>query len=564
MSVQTVARLRTIRVNPTRWLRMHARWLATCSALIGASFSCGGCNALVDTSTAQCNTHADCTKKGDGFAETFCSTEKICRPLSLPCATSRDCSQRFTAPGYCRPDGVCTPVLTDECREVVPEGALSREHVTLVGFMGPVRDRFASNGVPLRQGAELALEEIETLAKGIPGLDTGPQRHLAMLVCHDTPEGLDTLGRPMNVARHLVDTVGVPAIIGPSKNPADAIDVITDVTTPAGVLTLSPSASHPALPDREAAGLFWRTVPSDTAYVPISQQLFLHITAALRADRVIAPEAFPTVVHVARSDSYGALLSQLVLPALDIGTPPGWSYDAVSETAWDAKADAILQARPHVIFAFSTAEFATELLPRIERRLSGAQPRPHYLLFDGARVAPLLTAVNHSPELAKRILIAAPGAGTSAQFDAFRTRFIATFAEEPGSLAEFAYDAVYLLAYAVARTRTLQPTGFELRTAMENMSCADRTKVRADPQQFSAGARAAAQGGCVDFEGASGAVDFSAKREAAADYGLWCAGRRRFRLLEISPAQGIYFSSPGALLHGWPDDAIVPFCPVAE
>jgi branched-chain amino acid transport system substrate-binding protein len=359
----------------------------------------------------------------------------------------------------------------------------------------------------------------------------------------------------------------VPAIIGPSKIPADGIDVVTQVTSPAGVLTLSPSATHPAIPDLENEGLFWRTVPSDAVYAEVWHQLSVLVTGKLLSDRSARPsDPLPTVASVERTDSYGASLSQIIRTKLKHERSPRFAYDLRKPVPWDTLADDIIQARPLVLFAFSTSEFATELLPRIEQRWQSAVEKPYYLLFEGARVDALLATVDRNPELGSRILLTAPGARTAPLFAGFRDRYSGAFGgEAPGTLAEFAYDAAYLLAYGVARTGKQRPTGLELRDALQAMSCRGGTRVEASPQAFVAGSRAAARDACLDFEGSSGPLDFdNARGEADATYGVWCAGRRAFGLLRASQESGMYRDIGMSLLSGIQENEPMPLCSASE
>lgn len=538
-------------------------WVASFGALLAS-----GCNVIVDTSAEQCDTHADCPKRGGELAETYCTAEKICSRALPSCATHRDCSEQLGEPGYCRRDGLCTRVLTAECTEVVPEGALLQDDVILAGFMGPLRGPFASHGTPLWQAAASAFTEIETLSNGIPGVDDdAPRRHLALLACHDTPDGPHTLERPLQVARHLVETVGVPAIIGPSKIPTRALDVITDITTPANVLTISPSATHPNLPSLEPGQLFWRTVPSDRIQVDAWRYLILGVVSSLWESPDFPKGQNPRVVYVARADSYGAGLTELFREQLVFPSPPPtWTYNLDKAIDWDRLADEIAQTRPELLFAFSTGEFATELLPRLEERLASAERKPYYLLLDGSRVEELTLAVDRNPELSARIMGTAPGVRTSARFDAFRRRFSDRFGREPGNLAEFAYDAAYLLAYAVAGANKQQPSGVELGAALRTMSCPSGTRVLADPDAFADGFRAAARDGCVNFEGASGPLDFdNAAGEAPNVYGVWCAGPDEAGNAFPS-LRGLYYDYDvkNQGVKGLNSGEFLPFCPAAR
>jgi branched-chain amino acid transport system substrate-binding protein len=459
-------------------------------------------------------------------------------------------------------------VLTAACNEVVPEDALSRDgEVILAGFMAPVRGRFESHGTPLRQGATLALEEIEARTQGIPSADSGRVRHLAMLVCHDSPDDLNTLQRPADVARHLVQ-LGVPAVIGPSKIPSGVTSVIIDILSAGGVLTLSPSATHVDIPSFEQNGLFWRTVPSDWWQAEAWRGLGLLVAADLWKRGVVPDTRSPKTVIVARSDDYGDSLSKSftdnVFPK-GAPPPPGWPYELDAPVDWSAIAREIVHAEPEVVFAFSTNEFVTELLPRIEEGLDPAQTRPYYLLLDGTRVRELLDVIKENPALGPRILGTAPGLRTSPLFAGFRDRFERAFGQEPGNLADAAYDATYLLAYAVANAKREYPTGRDLAPAMRAMSCRERTVVASSPDGLADSLRAAAQDDCVNFEGASGPLDFdNATGEARNHYAVWCAGpdssaKLGFRNVVGSGGLPVHYDFQARNIVNMP--AAVPFCP---
>ncbi|HEY6558120.1 MAG TPA: ABC transporter substrate-binding protein [Polyangiaceae bacterium] len=534
------------------------------AGLLGPSLLCG-CNALVDTSTNQCDTALDCKSRGGELAGMFCSAEKICTSTPLSCTTTGECTRRLGEPGYCRPDGICTRVLSAECTRVVPKGALSHSDVILAGFMGPLEPPFESQGTPLLQAAELAFEEMSK--KRIPGVAAGPERHLAMLVCNDAPEDLNTLQRPFDVASYLVDTVGVPVIIGPSKVYADAIDVITKVTSARGVLTISPSASQADIPEMEQEGLFWRTVPSDAIQADVWRPLSLMVVANFWKNDVLPETEEPHVRYVARADAYGTGLiesfRELVWKHAQV-QPQGASYSLQERPDWEALATEIVNARPHALYAFSTLEFVTELLPRIERFWGSAHPKPYYMLLDGTRVDALLAAVDANPELGTRILGSAPGLRTTPRFNGFRDRFRLSFDQEPGNLAEFAYDAAYLVAYAVASAKTQRPTGGELAGALRNMSCPEGTAIEPGPDAFATGLAAVTETSCVNYEGASGPLDFdSLTGEARNDYSLWCpapdaSGKTTFREL------GKWYDNVSRHMSGFQEDELLQFCSATE
>ena len=509
---------------------MIAAALRGAPVVLAASLWILGCNAVVDTSTEQCETDADCSAKGAAFAGTYCTADKVCGALS--CTSNAQCSSRFGEPGYCRPDAVCTKVLTPECTEVVPAGALSEEEVILAGFMGPIKkgDPNESYGLPLRQGAELAFTEIESVAHGLPGVEGGGQRHLAMLVCHDNERTRERV-----VAEHLARQVRVPVIIGPSFSGV-TVRITTDVTIPAGVLALSPSATSPEITGLVDRGLVWRTAPSDEIQAEALALLLKATETALTKPPVSLTEPL-RVAYTVRDDSYGKGISEAFLrKVLDLGIKNSTQvqqFRAVSykpgeadtdEAVTDGVAATIAAFRPHIVFGFSTNEFATKILPKIEARLSGESSKPRYLIPEGVRVTELVDAVDASSDLAQRILGTAPGARQSTEFARFSNTFFGQFKESPGNLAEFAYDAAYLFAYAAGNSRKRSPTGNDLAVALKSLSCkgAGTQRVIAGVNVIDSFGKAMTEP-CIDFEGTSGPLDFNNDTgEAPSDIALWC------------------------------------------
>jgi hypothetical protein len=487
------------------------------SLVLACLWGLPGCDLIVDTSTEQCETDGDCAKKGPAFASTFCTSQKICG--ALPCRTSRECSDHLNEPGYCRLDGTCTRVLTQpledgfrECFRVVPEEALMEDEVILAGFMAPLKpkDPDQSYGLPLMKGAELALQEIEDSANGLPLTGRGP-RHLAVVVCHDNQN-------PLGVARHLVNQVQVSAIIGPAFS-QNTIDVTQAVTAPAGVLEISASATTPRITG--LSNLLWRTVPSDEIQAATLARL-------LQVLRDATQEKSLKVAYTIRGDSYGDGISKpFEKKTIEFGFKASdftsFSYSRKSETPDYAGAAAkVVQSGANIVLGFGTSEFATDVLPRIEDGWSAASPPPRYLLPEGVRLPELLDKIRERPALAQRILGTAPGTRRPEDFASFEASFTRMFQERPGNLAEFAYDTVYLLAYAIGITRQPRPTGNELALALRKTSCKGSPQVRAASGTFNEDFGVASQGGCVDFEGVSGHLDFGNATEAPNDIALWC------------------------------------------
>src|SRR6266511_737317 len=499
-------------------------------ALLACSLGATGCDLIVNTKDTQCDTDADCAARGPQFAGTMCTSKKVCG--REPCTTSHECVEILGEPSYCRSDLTCTRLFTEDCKAVVPAKALDEDELILIGYMGPLVGENASYGLPTKEGAELAIDEIEHSVHGLLPVDGGSQRHLGMLVCDDDHDG-QSGQRP---AHHLVDDVQVPAIIGPAYSRI-TVAVTTEVTIPANVLVMSASATSPQISTLDDHDLVWRTVPSDAVQAEALRWLLPNVEMehGLTSDSA-------NVAMVVKKDSYGEGIQQRATKVYDQDGGVGTTSPAIKPTkvvAYDAPtsgrlteqeanrvAGLVIGDAPDIIFDFGTTEFVTDVLPKIE--MSG--PNAIYLVPEGGRVTELSDFVRtQKPTMSRRVLGTAPGARRSAGYREFEERFQGTFSHPPGNLAEFAYDAVYLIAYAIAISHQPRPTGIELAKAMRNVTppCVDNPnpnppKVPAGFEDIARYFGIAANLGCIDFEGASGPLDFNANGEADSDIATWC------------------------------------------
>jgi len=462
------------------------------------------------------------------------------------CTSSKECTARFGEPSACV-NAQCTKLLTPECTEVWPANAMSQDNVMLIGFMGALAGEFASYGTPTKEGAELALQEIEVLGNGLSApTNSSGQRHLAMLVC-------DHASDPSRVARHLVESAHVPVIIGDSFSSA-TLTMFDQVARPAGVLVLSPSATSPALTAHDDAGLLWRTSPSDVVQAEALKFLVVDVQDALRKTGVLKEDQRATIAMPTKSDSAGLGLARAATavntevpnpaPAVNPDVPDEYADPGKETVNWDDHIQNILRRPPNIILAMGTGEFVSSMMKGIEDGWNPSLPRPWYLLPEGDRVTELSDLVAKSPDyrLNERILGTAPGARRSDLYSSFERSFRGAFGNrDPGNLAEFGYDAAYLVAYAIAIANRASPTGQELAAAMRNVSCKGKTTVPAGSTGFSGYFKTAEIDGCIDFEGASGPLDFNPDTgEALSDIGMWCLRRNGSTFGFEPPLQSFY------------------------
>jgi branched-chain amino acid transport system substrate-binding protein len=477
-----------------------------------------------------------------------------------PCTSHAECTSRYGEPSMCV-ESSCVKLLSQECSEVVPEGLLEHDDVILYGFMGVLRGASADYGTAAKEGAELAFDEIETQTGGIPGAEGEPrQRHVGMLVC-------DHGSNPKEVARHLVEDVKVPAIIGPSFSGV-ALKVL-EVTVPSQTLLFSPQATSPALTDYDDNGLFWRTCPSDAVQMEHMKFLLADLVDSLRAGGVLEGNADPKISMYIKGDSAGTGLESAATrmqtwanaappivgarenPYPDTSTVPPETVD------WSPFIKDATDYKPDIIMALGTSEFLQFLMPRIEESWNPNDRRPFYLLPEGNRDPQLIVNANAESDLFTRVVGTAPGPRKSRLYNEFADHFGGQFDHrQPGNLAEFAYDAAYLLLYATAISGKAHPSGPDLADALTHVSCEDNP-VQVGRTGFAGYFALAQSTKCIDFEGASGPLDFDAHGEALSDIATWCLRQGNSGFSYDPPLDTYYSASEYRVI--WKNDKPIDF-----
>lgn len=497
-------------------------------SFLGPEFSCDMTDKVckrgeVDTA---CESDQDC--EDAGLMGYTCDADGVCQPPALACTTSQECVDAASgAPAACI-DNECVNLTTSACQEVVPEEAIGDDDTIYIGWMGPLTGQFESIGVPIKQAVELAFEEIEQFTNGLPGGTDGNRRKLAMIACHDLGEMPEDY---IAVAEHLVNNVKVPAIIGPAFS-GITLDVATEVTIQGGTLIVSPSATSPAITDLDDNGLVWRTAPSDALQAIPLAYLVGQLETRIRTDLMLmpAPTDLIKVAAAVKGDAYGqgligALSTSMTFNGQDVTDNSADNvflsrqYDPADELS--PVVQEFIAEEPHLILPLGTNEGITDVMDAVEAGWNDPAPRPLYLFPDGGRLDELLASTTSNADLRARVKGTVPGK-QGANYQQFALRYEQRWGTVPGTFAENAYDAAYLIAYSIVATGEVRPIGEQIAEAMKRMT-GGQTDVVAGPNALNSGFNALSGGGAIDFDGASGPLDFDTEKgEAASDIDIWC------------------------------------------
>lgn len=165
------------------------------------------------------------------------------------CQQNTDCS----SDQRCGDDGACISLLSAECQTLQYADGADRDNVVYVGSILPTGGAFADLVQPLENSVQLAFEDFNetTTLQG--------DRTVAWVGC-DSTAGTDAA---VAAASHLVNNVGVPAIVGPLFSES-VLSVAQDVTIDNEVFVITPTATATSITELNDNDLVWRTIAPDT------------------------------------------------------------------------------------------------------------------------------------------------------------------------------------------------------------------------------------------------------------------------------------------------------------
>ncbi len=437
------------------------------------------------------------------------------------CATNQDC------PGdnrICRKsDGQCVSLVTAECTTVL--GDYKDDDAVILGATVALTGSNASVGIPEKNAIALALQDFRTSGNGLPPVPGSTKRRpLSVVVCDDAA----TTEVAKRSAEHLVKTLEVPAIIGPTWSGV-AVTLLTTITVPAGTLMIGTGTTSPDLTSLQKDGLFFRTITSMTGETRAMSSLVSDIETRVRANLNGTTEDIK-VALLHKGDSYGKGSAQVMLntltfngkPALDVASQANFTQanygDSGNPTASPLKypetVAEVLAKKPHIIIAIGTGEVFANLVGPIEQQWDISLPYRPYWIFPHNQFTKATTdflVANDPPgrNLRQRFVGATPGT-EDPNYQQFKLNYptVATpDGPDPNSFgASNTYDSVYVAAFAAVGLGSEKITGHSLAGAIAKLKSGP--KINVGVNDLNQGLTLLSQGQSIDLEGVSGPLDF--------------------------------------------------------
>ena len=311
-----------------------------------------------------------------------------------------------------------------------------------IGLVSPLTGRFNSSyGPPLNQGFELALEEINNAQLG--------DARMKFIVADDrsTPEGA------VEAYQKLIDDYNVPVIFGPTTS--DQAEAAFPIAQQNQVVAFSSSSNRVGL---SALGDYLFRAGLTTEKI---------IPPGIRASHAILGYNQVAIIYD-ESDTYSIdsnerfrdTLSQLGVTVLLTETFRGDEFERSHEIDFSASLNRIMTMKPDAIFIAAQQPDLTEI--QIQGRRLGISSEVPFITSLISDLANAGDAAEGSISFSGWIATA----DTPGNQD-FVEKYRATYGSEPNAWTAQSYAAVYLVAEAIARAQSTDPS--EIRGALADI-----------------------------------------------------------------------------------------------
>ncbi|MEM6291198.1 MAG: ABC transporter substrate-binding protein [Myxococcota bacterium] len=468
---------------------------------ITAASLLGSCSLTLEFE--ECRQDSDCNNEAG--EDLVCNLDtNTCEPRPVPadvlCEDPEPCTSVFGEESTCGPDGECALLTNEQCTKVVfPDGA-DPDEIVWIGSILATSEPFTEAIAPIENAIELALDDFNSVTSLSDGKKVG------WIAC-------DSGGSPSaaeEAARHLIEDVGVPAIIGPTLS--EEVLALQPLVVDTNTFVVTPTATAAAIGGLDDNGLIWRTISSDA------------VQANAIADRIASLDPPPeSILVLAKNDEYGKglfepMLGRLseVLPNVPTGSllypnPVGLSEDDARSAYATVIADGFAQNADTIVF-LGTSE-VTEVLNAYLLAWNGSGMQlPRFVMSHGAvpELLPSLQLVVESfrPTLMNALEGVSPNIQDPENFEDFNIRYRVVYSDlNPLSASPLGYDAAIVTLMGLVAGGA---SGVEIATAMPRLADATGgTPVPMGSQQALIDARELlVAGGNIDIGGVSGPLDF--------------------------------------------------------
>jgi tRNA A-37 threonylcarbamoyl transferase component Bud32/ABC-type branched-subunit amino acid transport system substrate-binding protein len=473
---------------------------------------------------------------------------------SAPCSL-RECSAAHGGePWVCRPsDRACVPVASEDCAAAYEPADLDSDDTVWLGAMFPTTgDDAEAFGRMNVEGAELAREEIARATAALDVATSRRVRRIGLVTCDDAADAT-------RAAKHLVDDVNVPAILG-FRSGQELVDLGGSLLLPRRVLAVASLTSSPLvtrLPQpADLPRMVWRTTFSIEEASTVTARL-LHDVLEPRFAR--SPAMGGRVrVTLARLDMaaglwFGEAFYERVVFNGRTGVQNGDAYQEVPVPPRGDLApvvERVIASRPTFLVLLNQSAVTARLVEAVEARWPAGLPRPVYVVAEDS-AAVLASFAGRDADRRRRVF-GVMSLSNDPRNEGFVARWNASHARQVSLTFNPAvsYDAFYLLAYAAFALGEAPVDGPALGRAVGRLVPPGRP-IEAGPEALAEGVSALLGGESIDLHGVETSLDFDlATGEQASDFELLCLGVDAAGRAASDVESGVYFRAASRAVEG--------------
>ena len=362
---------------------------------------------------------------------------------------------------------------------------------SVAGVTGPIAELVA----PIVAGRNLAAEHVN--AQG--GLFKGDMMKMVMADSGCDPKaGVDAGNKVVNVEQ-------VVAIVGASCSGATN-GMVQSVTIPAGVVSLSDSATAPSITDLQDNDLVFRVAPSD-AY-----------QGAALAQHVMKSGIKKVAVTYATDDYNAGLAAVFVREFKNMGgTITGNQAHEPKRASYRGELATLSKGGPQALAVF--AYYGSSGITIIRNSVENGLFTKFYAadgMFDKSVIEQLGADV-----LRDNIDISQPSSDfDDASYKAFASAFSAKGGDPKAPYVANGYDAAFLIALAIEKAGSTDRS--KISAALHSVSRGPGVVIR--PGEWAKAKKAIAAGQDINYQGASGIVDFDRNGDVSGLYSVNTVG----------------------------------------
>ncbi len=352
------------------------------------------------------------------------------------------------------------------------------------------------------EAVQLAVEEINA-AGGVNG---------AELLLESRDDATDT-ARAKEAATELVG-LGVPVILGPVNS--TRFLAATEVTIAAKRLQLGGAATSPAITSLADDGYVFRTVSSD-----VNQGRLVAVRAKSKGFTRVALIHAPSV--------YGTGLANAFETNFVAGGGTVTSKTAITEglSSYSTVLGEVFAAnpKPQAVFLIAVTKDGSQM---VKDYATGFSNEGAFWFFSDSLASTDFVTFAGASSFSFQHELVASGTPTTPQYKAFAAAYSARYGADPVGNVQNFYDATYLVALAMTAAASAEPDA--IKAKLPDVS-------RSPGTLYVAGAFAAAvtdlkAGKDVDYDGASGPVDFDDNGDVISGYSIRKVVGSSFQTLE--------------------------------